>query len=188
MRPCCWPRSSDRAATGRVRRAGRAGSAAPSAGATLHNTRMDAPTIRSALPSDEAAWRKLWQDYCDFYGARPGEEITSRTWMRILDPDSAVMCILAEVDSRIYGFANCVVHENTWEIQPVCYLEDLFVLPSARGHGIGRALVEWLRNAMRAEGWARLYWVTHEDNQRARRLYDQLAQADGFVRYMIKLR
>jgi GNAT superfamily N-acetyltransferase len=147
---------------------------------------MAAPTIRSALPSDEAAWRKLWRGYCEFYDARVGDEVTSRTWQRILDPDSAVMCIVAEVEGQVYGFANCVVHENTWETQPVCYLEDLFVTPSARGRGIGGALIEWLRNAMRAEGWARLYWHTRNDNTQARKLYDRFAEADDFVRYVIR--
>ena len=147
---------------------------------------MAAPIIRAAVPADEASWRKLWRGYCDFYRANLPKEVTDRTWKRILDPDSAIMCIVAEVDGQVYGFATCVVHENTWEIQPVCYLEDLFVHPSARSRGIGTALVEWLRNAMRAEGWARLYWVTREDNERARKLYDQFAQADGFVRYVIR--
>ena len=147
---------------------------------------MNACVIRSALPGDEAAWRRLWRGYCDFYGAALPAEVTARTWKRILDPDSAVMCIVAEVDGQVYGFANCVVHENTWETQPVCYLEDLFVLPSARGHGVGMALVEWLRNAMRAEGWARLYWMTREDNQQARKLYDRFCEADEFVRYVIR--
>ncbi len=149
---------------------------------------MDAPTIRSALPGDQSAWRALWRDYCDFYGVNLGEEVTRRTWKRILDPDSAITCIVAEVDGRVYGFANCVVHESTWETQAVCYLEDLFVLPSARGHGIGTALLEWLRNAMRAEGWSRLYWMTREDNQRARKLYDRFANADDFVRYVVRQR
>jgi len=147
---------------------------------------MAVPTIRSALPSDEAAWRNLWRGYCDFYGANVADAVTDRTWKRILDPDSAIMCVVAEVEGKVYGFANCVVHENTWETQPVCYLEDLFVLPSARMRGIGRALVEWLRNSMRAEGWARLYWTTHQDNHEARKLYDQFAQADGFVRYVVR--
>ena len=131
---------------------------------------MTAATIRSALPSDEADWRSLWSAYCEFYSVTVLPEVTDRTWKRILDPDSAVMCIVAELDGKVYGFANCVVHENTWETQPVCYLEDLFVLPSARGRGLGKALIEWLRNAMRAEGWARLYWVTKADNVAARRL------------------
>jgi GNAT superfamily N-acetyltransferase len=153
-----------------------------------HNGRVTTPscTIRAALPSDESAWRQLWRAYCDFYKAQLSEEVTRRTWQRILDPDSAVMCIVAEVDGQVYGFANCVVHENTWETQPVCYLEDLYVTPSARGHGLGTALIEWLRNAMRAEGWARLYWMTKADNVAARRLYDRFTQADGFVRYLIR--
>lgn len=146
---------------------------------------MQVPTIRAALPSDEAVWRNLWRGYCDFYAAKLPEEVTSRTWKRILDPDSAVMCVVAEAEGQVLGFANCVVHENTWESQAVCYLEDLYVDPAARGRGVGRALIEWLRNAMRAEGWARLYWLTREDNAQARRLYDQFAQADGFVRYVI---
>jgi GNAT superfamily N-acetyltransferase len=149
---------------------------------------MSPALIRAAVPADEAVWRQLWRGYCDFYGASLGDDVTDRTWKRILDPDSAVMCIVAEVDGQVYGFANCVVHENTWETQAVCYLEDLYVLPSARGRGIGKALIEWLRNAMRAEGWARVYWMTREDNAQARRLYDQFTQADGFVRYVIKPR
>jgi len=143
-------------------------------------------TIRAALPSDEAVWRQLWQGYCDFYRAQLAEEVTERNWKRILDPDSQIMCLVAEVDGHVYGFAHCVVHENTWETQAVCYLEDLFVLPSARRRGVASALIEWLRNAMRAEGWARLYWVTRADNTEARHLYDRFAQADGFVRYVIR--
>lgn len=146
------------------------------------------PTIRAALPSDEPAWRQLWRGYCDFYRALVPPAVTDRTWKRILDPDSAVMCIVAEVDGEVVGFANCVVHENTWETQAVCYLEDLFVTPGQRGHGVGTALIEWLRNAMRAEGWARLYWMTKADNLQARRVYDRFAEADGFVRYVIALK
>lgn len=149
---------------------------------------MPPPLIRAALPSDEPAWRALWRGYCDFYEAELPDEVTQRTWKRILDPDSAVMCIVAEVEGAVAGFAHCVVHENTWETQPVCYLEDLYVAPHARLGGVGRALIEWLRNAMRAEGWARLYWMTREDNTAARRLYDQFTQADGFVRYVIRSR
>ena len=147
---------------------------------------MPAPTIRSALPSDEAAWRELWRGYLDFYGSNLSDQATDRTWKRILDPDSAVMCVVAEIDGEVCGFANCVVHENTFETQASCYLEDLYVDTSARGQGTGRALIEWLRNAMRAEGWARLYWHTRAGNERARKLYDRFAEADDFVRYVIR--
>ena len=143
-------------------------------------------TIRAALPTDEPAWRLLWRGYCDFYQAQMSDAVTQRTWKRILDPDAQVMCLVAEIDGHVYGFANCVVHENTWEAQPVCYLEDLYVHPAARRRGIASALIEWLRNAMRAEGWARVYWMTQADNAEARQLYDRYTQADGFVRYVLR--
>jgi GNAT superfamily N-acetyltransferase len=143
--------------------------------------------IRSVLPNDQPSWQRLWRGYCDFYQADVRDEVTQRTWKRILDPDSAIMCVLAESEGQVVGFAHCVVHENTWETQPVCYLEDLYVDPASRRQGIGKDLLEWLRNAMRAEGWARLYWVTHKDNKAARALYDQFAQADDFVRYVVRL-
>jgi len=153
----------------------------------MHNARVTAPcTIRAALPSDEAVWRDLWQGYLSFYRAQLDDEVTRRTWKRILDPDSQIMCVVAEVEGRVVGFANCVVHEHTWETQAVCYLSDLFVAPQARDRGVGSALIEWLRNAMRAEGWARIYWVTRADNAQARRVYDRFAQVDDFVRYVIR--
>lgn len=153
----------------------------------MQNARVTpACLIRAALPSDEAAWRGLWQGYCDFYRTTMPPEVTTRTWQRILNPDSGVMCLVAEAEGEVVGFANCVVHENTWESQPICYLEDLFVAPAARGRGAGRALIEWLHNAMRAEGWARVYWMTQADNAAARHLYDQFAKADGFVRYVLR--
>jgi len=140
------------------------------------------------MPADEARWRQLWLGYCSTDGRTVPESVTNRTWTRILDPDSGVMCVVAEVEGQVYGFANCVIHENTWEEQAVCYLEDLYVLPSARGHGLGSALLEWLRNAMRAEGWARVYWMAPAGNEGLRRLYERYARTDDFVRYQIRQR
>jgi len=142
--------------------------------------------VRPALADDEAAWRRLWRGYCDFYKSDVSEAVTAHTWGRIVDPSSAVKCIVAERDGLIVGFANYVVHDATWEMDPLCYLEDLFVAPDARGSGAGRAMIQWLKDGMSTRGWARLYWVTHEDNATARKLYDQFAGADGFVRYVVR--
>ncbi len=147
---------------------------------------MSTATIRSLLPSDEPAWRRLWQGYCDFYGMRLPEAVTQRTWSRILDPDSAISCVIAELDGRVVGFAHCVVHEATWETQPVCYLEDLYVDAAVRRRGVAAALLDWLRGAMRAEGWARLYWVTRRDNAAARALYERYVGVDDVVRYVLR--
>jgi len=143
--------------------------------------------IRKIEARDEAAWRHLWDGYCTFYAASLSPDVTTRTWRCILDPAASIHAIVAtdEHDQAI-GFANYVVHENTWELLPVCYLEDLFVDPAVRAQGAGRQLIGWLVAGMQSEGWSRLYWVTREDNQHARALYDKFTPRDAFVRYVIK--
>lgn len=143
--------------------------------------------IRQAAPADEAAWRQLWQGYTAFYECSLDEAITAHTWQRILNPAAPLVCYIAQLDGVSVGFALCVLHEGTWSTSPVCYLEDLFVDAQARGHGVGKALIEALRDEGRMHGWAKVYWMTREHNHSARRLYDKLAQVDDFVRYTLPL-
>ena len=147
--------------------------------------------IRDPHPKDEAVWRLLWADYIAFYGATVPEEVTAHTWKRILDPASPVFCRLAERDSRIpmpqvVGFAVCVLHEGSFSATSLCYLEDLFVAPGHRGLGIGRVILDDLRERAKASGWSHLYWHTRRDNP-ARKLYDEFVAADDFLRYKLAI-
>ena len=143
--------------------------------------------IRDTGPHDEPGWRKLWADYCDFYRAQIAPTVTEATWRRILDPQSTFVGRLAEHDGETVGFSLSVVHECSWTITPVCYLEDLYVTPAARGRGVGLALIEDIIGLARKNAWARVYWHTRADNTPARRLYDRFGEADGFVRYRLLL-
>jgi GNAT superfamily N-acetyltransferase len=140
--------------------------------------------IRDPLPADEAAWRELWSGYNAFYQTSVPEAVTARTWQRMLDSAAPVFGRLAVVNDCVAGFIMCVLHEGTWVIAPVCYLEDLFVAPQFRGRGVGRMLIADLVDRAKADGWSRLYWHTHETNP-ARRLYDEFIKADDFVRYRL---
>jgi GNAT superfamily N-acetyltransferase len=53
--------------------------------------------------------------------------------------------------------------------------------------GVGRALIETVRDAARAAGAARLYWHTEAANATARRLYDRLTDPPEFVVYRVQL-
>ena len=141
--------------------------------------------IRTARREDEAQWRGLWRGYTEFYETRLPEEVTAATWRRIVAPEPAILCRLAEQEGRLLGFSHSLLHEGTFVRDPICYLEDLFVDPAARGRGVGRALIADLVAMAGQSGWARVYWHTRADNQAARRLYDDFAQADGFVRYRL---
>jgi GNAT superfamily N-acetyltransferase len=136
---------------------------------------------------DEAAWRRLWSGYVAFYEAEVSEAVTAATWQRLLTPESNMFGRIAEWQGAVAGFTVCVLHPGSWTLTPACYLEDLFVDPALRGHGIGHALIEDLLDLARTRGWSRLYWHTRQSNDAARRLYDKFAAADDFVRYRMIL-
>jgi ribosomal protein S18 acetylase RimI-like enzyme len=52
-----------------------------------------------------------------------------------------------------------------------------------RGQGIGRKLIEAVCAHASKDGAARVYWLTHETNATARKLYDQVADLSGFIVY-----
>jgi len=121
-----------------------------------------------------------------FYETQVAPEITAHTWQRILDSRSSIFCRVAEVGGEVGGFTVNNLHEGSWALTPICYLEDLFVAPSYRGYGVGRTLIQDLVDLGQSQGWSRLYWHTRRDNP-ARRLYDGFAKADDFVRYQLIL-
>ena len=143
-------------------------------------------TIRKVEARDEPKWRDLWAGYIRFYEEEPSDAVTLHAWKRILDPSAPVHAIVAEREGEgVIGIANYVIHDDTWTLAPVCYLEDLFVDPGQRAAGAGQQLIDWLVEEMKKRGWARLYWHTRENNYRARGLYDKYTPHSGFVRYVV---
>jgi ribosomal protein S18 acetylase RimI-like enzyme len=141
--------------------------------------------IRKTASGDYDRWLVLWTDYCLFYGREPDGEVTKHTWSRLMAPGSSLFGIVAEEAGHVVGIANCVMHENTSTLQPVCYLQDLYVDPEARAVGIGKQMIDWLLAEMKAQGWARVYWATQENNYRARGMYDKFTPHSGFLRYVV---
>ena len=149
------------------------------------------PLIRPVAGVDFARWLPLWEGYNAFYGrsgptALPAE-ITWSTWQRFLDPAEPVHALVAERDAQLLGLTHYLFHRSTIHIEPVCYLQDLFTAEGARGQGIGRALIEAVAARARASGATRVYWLTHETNHTARRLYDKVAANSGFIVYRKQL-
>lgn len=141
-------------------------------------------TVRPLLPSDEAEWRALWNAYLEFYGTLVPEEVYSTTFARLTDP--AVpnqFALLAEAGGRPIGLVHAIFHPHNWRIEDVCYLQDLYVVPEARGTGAGRALIEAVYAAADANGTPSVYWLTQEFNAPARQLYDRIAKVTPFIKY-----
>lgn len=150
-------------------------------------TDMTHTIIRDAHPTDEAAWRNLWQGFLDYYDVSLPAEVTNHTWARLMDPACTLKARMAVRSGQVTGFCIHQNHPSTWVMGDDCYLEDLFVTPAARGTGTGRALIEDLIALARTRGWKRLYWNTDQGNEAARRLYDSFIPSDGHLRYRLTL-
>ena len=107
------------------------------------------------------------------------------TWQRI-HSDFNMYGLIAELDGQIVGLVHYIFRPSTWEVEDFCYLEDLFVDPTVRSTGVGRALISELEKIAVAKGSKRLYWTTAPDNEVARKLYDKVAITDR-VQYKIFL-
>lgn len=144
--------------------------------------------VRPLKSSDQDAWLTHWRGYIAFYESSVSDEVTAETWRRLLDEGSPIFGLVAEDDTgTVVGIVNCVVHANTWFKGSICYLQDLFVSPQARGQGAGRTLINAVADEARKNGWGRVYWMTKANNQAARALYDKLAPEGGWVRYDLPL-
>jgi GNAT superfamily N-acetyltransferase len=142
--------------------------------------------VTELRPADEARWRELWRGYLEFYETELPPERYDHTWRRLLAPDGAIRGFGARLggpEAPLVGITHYLFHAHAWHDRDVCYLGDLFVDPSVRGQGSGRALIERVAAAARERGCFRLYWTTKEDNAKARRLYGLIARFNGFIRY-----
>jgi ribosomal protein S18 acetylase RimI-like enzyme len=147
--------------------------------------------VRPVHAQDRAAWDVLWEGYNAFYG-RSGAtalaaHITEATWANFFDAAVPVQCHVAEVNGIVQGLVHMVFHHSTSREGQVCYLQDLFVTPAARGRGLARALIESVYTSAQAAACSRVYWQTQESNHTARALYDQMADFKGFIVYSKEL-
>ena len=139
--------------------------------------------IRPVRPEDKANWLPLWQGYLQFYEHDLPSDITDTLWARFFDAAEPVHALVAEENAQLLGLVHYIFHRNTWMVEDVCYLEDLFTAETSRGKGVGRALIEAVYARAREAGSTRVYWMTHKTNTTAQALYNKVAEDSGFIQY-----
>jgi ribosomal protein S18 acetylase RimI-like enzyme len=140
--------------------------------------------VRALQTNDQQRWSELWRGYLQFYKHALPADLTDLTWRRILDPAHPFQGFAAvDGQQRIAGIVHFHIHASTWARVGYCYLEDLFVDPDCRGLGLGRTLIEAVYRAADEQGAERVYWHTETSNDRAQRLYQQVAELTPFVQF-----
>ncbi|SIO13861.1 Ribosomal protein S18 acetylase RimI [Rhodovulum sp. ES.010] len=141
-------------------------------------------TIRPLRPEDREDWARLWNAYLDFYETYVTPEVYETTFTRLLHGGAPCMGgRLALAGGCPVGLVHFIFHRHCWKPENVCYLQDLYVAPEARGKGAGRALIEAVYAVADARDVPTVYWTTQADNAQARALYDRIGQLTPFIKY-----
>jgi len=154
------------------------------------STLKDASTatlIRPVGQTDRPLWEPLWAGYLSFYEKSLPQPVTDFTWSRLTASGDIKGLLALDTEGSALGLVHFLYHSSTSNLGGNCYLQDLFVLPRARGHGIGRRLIAAVVEEARKQGCKVVYWQTEEFNGTARRMYERVAKRSPFIRYDIDL-
>lgn len=140
--------------------------------------------IRPLQATDWDDWKRLWTGYLTYYESSVPDEVYATSFARLLGDDPQDYSGLVAVrDGELIGLTHYLFHRHGWKVENVCYLQDLYVDPSARGTHAGRALIEAVYEAADAAGAPSVYWLTQDFNEAGRRLYDRVGNLTPFIKY-----
>jgi len=131
---------------------------------------MTAFSIRPATPADSETLFRLISDLAEYEKlTRLVEATPQKIGDALFGATPHAEAVLVEVDQDgrplAVGFALFFHNFSTFLAKPGLYLEDLFVEPAWRGHGLGKALLKHLASLAVARGCGRFEWSVLDWNQ-----------------------
>ena len=129
--------------------------------------------VRPVERKDRPQLLALIEGYFAFYRT-PFRRQKVEALLDLLEQDSGLgVQLVAEMDGKLQGFASLYACLDTLVADRILVMNDLFVDPSLRSHGVGAALFDASLAYATAHGYVRLDWVTAEENRDAQRFYDR---------------
>lgn len=117
----------------------------------------------------------LIRAYQEFYKVAEISDVKNKAFFSRFCESGELDCQFAYRDSgKVVGFATVYFTFASTIASRVAILNHLYTCPKSRGKGIGRQLIEHCRSYAKAQGAARLQWITAPKNERAQQLYDSL--------------
>lgn len=140
--------------------------------------------VRRVRDDEFFTWLDLYSGYGEFYETPVTDERALLVWSWVTDSEHSLEAYFAvDDDGTPIGLAHAREFARPLDGSTGLYLDDLFVVPDARGGGAGTALLEALRAVAKERGLSVVRWITAKDNQQARRLYDRVAEKTKWVTY-----
>ncbi len=132
--------------------------------------------VRRAAADDLDALARLFDAYRQFYGRASDPDGASQFLGARLGARQSVL-FLAEEASSALGFTQLYPSFSSVRLARTYVLNDLFVVPEARGRGIARALIKAAEGFAKVAGAARMELSTARNNKAAQALYRSLGWA-----------
>ena len=131
--------------------------------------------IRLAQPNDAADIHRLIYELA-VYEKAPEQMVATLEQINnsLFNDKPVAFCHVAEVDGKIAGIALWFLNYSTWLGKPGIYLEDLFVQPEYRGHGIGKGFMQKLAKICIEHGYERFQWWVLDWNEPSIDFYKSL--------------
>ena len=122
--------------------------------------------IRLAIPGDIEDIHRLIYELA-VYEKAPEQMVATIDQINgsLFNNQPVAFCHVAEVDGKIVGIALWFLNYSTWLGKPGIYLEDLFVQPEYRGHGIGKDFMKTLAQLCIERGYERFQWWVLDWNE-----------------------
>lgn len=150
----------------------------------------DSIAVRAATLTDLDALTDLFEQYRAFYG-KPAGATRAKEFLRerLQRTDSVILVAGGEKSRALAGFAQLYPTFSSLRMGRALILNDLFVAPTHRRHGVARRLMGAVLMFARLSGAVAISLETQRDNASARALYDSLGYhaEEEFVTYSMEL-
>ena len=139
--------------------------------------------IRHIKLEDKNDWVILFQGYADFYQVEINENIINTVWHWLHDPHHEVQGLVGKINNKVIAFAHYRRMPSPLRGKDIGFLDDLYVLPECRGQKIGEKLIEQLKQISKDKKWNLVRWITRDNNLRAKKVYDKIANKTNWDVY-----
>lgn len=136
----------------------------------------DGVVIRPVSKEDVSELYKLMKQYIvDFYKQpEPKEDDLKGLIIHLLEKPSSGLQFVAEENGDLLGFTTLYFTFSTLKVKRAAILNDLFVVPEARGKKVGEKLFRTNLDYIRQNAFSYMTWETAKDNIIAQTLYNKM--------------
>ena len=142
--------------------------------------------IRKICKKDKESWKELYKGYADFYKSPINNKILDTLWNWIMDKNHEVNGIVYVIDGNLAALAHYRGMPRPLKGKYIGFLDDLYVDPTYRNQKIGQKLMNEIKIISKSEKWDLVRWITHQDNTKAKYLYDKISEKTIWEVYEMK--